>query len=79
MKDIAPLNTPANVIVWEAFRLLNSSRDVLFEGIAGIKISEIATMLVILGVEDEKQKFRMIKHLVAMDGIYKDWKKKHDG
>lgn len=77
-KDLAPLKTPANVIVWEAFRLLNLSRDRIFEGISGLKISEMVTTLTVLGVKDEKQLSRMIRHLVSMDGIYKDWKAKNE-
>lgn len=75
--DLEPLNTEVNTVVWEAFRLLNKARDELFEGIAGLKISEMSAMLNILGVTDHKQRNRMIRLLSEMDTLYKSWRKKH--
>ena len=46
------LDTPVNVIAWLAFSMLHKTRDVMPDGVASLKISEMIAALAIMGVTD---------------------------
>lgn len=77
-RDLEPLNVEVNALIWEAFRLLNRSRDRLLDGVAGLKIREMVAVLDLLGVRDQAQMTRAVRVLTEMDDAYKEWRATND-
>ena len=72
-RDIALLDTPVNVIAWLAFSMLHKTRDVMPDGVASLKISEMIAALAVMGVIDADQRARMVNYLIAMDQKFREW------
>ena len=74
IRDLEPIdNSSASPIAWEAFCMLNSQRDQISGGIAGLRVSEMLSILDILGMTDRAQTARMIRLICGMDAVYRDW------
>lgn len=76
-KELEPLSTIVNVTVWEAFRLLDATRDDLVDGFSSLKVSEIVSVLDVFKIECERQRLKIIRQIVGMDIVCKNWKMKN--
>ena len=72
-QDIELLETPVNVIAWSAFSMLHKTRDVVPDGVASLKISEMVAALAVMRITNADQRARMVEYLIALDYKFREW------
>ena len=70
---MAFLDLPKNQIAWDAFWILNATREVGMGGACALQVSEIRSALEMMGVKDGSQMIRLARYVVGMDLKWRDW------
>ncbi len=62
-----------NPTVWGAFGLLNQSRDGSLGGVAGLKISEMLSVLDLMQINNAERRQTVVRQILDMDVFFRNW------